>query len=550
MPKNILLYVGITILFLGTCITPSVTVDYVKKSSISVFKGNTLYVGGNGTGNYSKIQDAIDNTSDGDTVFVFDDSSPYYENIIISSSISLIGEDKNTTVIDGNMLGDVIRVGKGNYITGFTIKNCGANYNPPPDCDAGIDIHSNNNIITGNIIINNNNAAIYSYGNSNNIISDNFILENNGCGIAFLFSYNTTITNNIILNNTDAGILIAADDYKFNSISNNIVKYNEYGVILSSSHNKIITGNTIMFNNEYGIHLTDSTNNSIHFNTIQDNKVGIQFIFDSFNNTIFWNNFINNTINANDECNNIWDHGYPSGGNYWSDYKGKDDYHGYNQDVTGPDGIGDTSYNISQNLNQDRYPLMFPYDWPFQPIYLGLSEFYFGKTRLGSGYELHGHSVIYAKFLNVNSSLDELPLKIVLYFTVEMNYTMLLPFALSPLIAFGLQILNYSDYSWNAMKLKHHGHWIWNENVTQEIIIHPKDFKKGDELKLYVNISNIHVPTLNSPGNTKSWENILRIIFNTPVINKLLLYRWALPFLAPYNMINLEPLPAIVLRFQ
>ena len=44
----------------------------------SLSSGNTLYVGGSGEGNYSKIQDAINGASDGDTVFVYDDSSPYY----------------------------------------------------------------------------------------------------------------------------------------------------------------------------------------------------------------------------------------------------------------------------------------------------------------------------------------------------------------------------------------------------------------------------------------------------------------------------------------
>ena len=62
---------------------------------------STLYVGGVNPGNYSKIQDAINDSVDGDTVYVFDDSSPYYENIIVDKSINLIGEDKNTTVIHG-----------------------------------------------------------------------------------------------------------------------------------------------------------------------------------------------------------------------------------------------------------------------------------------------------------------------------------------------------------------------------------------------------------------------------------------------------------------
>jgi len=57
---------------------------------------------------------------------------------------------------------------------------------------------------------------------------------------------------------------------------------------------------------------------------------------------------------------NIWDDGYPSGGNYWSDYNGTDLFSGPYQNITGSDGIGDTPYVIDEN-NRDRYPLMKPW---------------------------------------------------------------------------------------------------------------------------------------------------------------------------------------------
>jgi len=60
-----------------------------------------LYIEGLNPGDYSKIQDALNNASDGNTVFVYDDSALYYENIASNVSIHLIGENRNTTSIEG-----------------------------------------------------------------------------------------------------------------------------------------------------------------------------------------------------------------------------------------------------------------------------------------------------------------------------------------------------------------------------------------------------------------------------------------------------------------
>jgi len=96
-----------------------------NKTDSSYFNenGGTLYVGGFGPNNYTKIQDAIDNASNGDTVFVYDDSSPYYENIGIDKSINLLGENRETTVISGNKDEEIVIIIKANHvnISHFTI---------------------------------------------------------------------------------------------------------------------------------------------------------------------------------------------------------------------------------------------------------------------------------------------------------------------------------------------------------------------------------------------------------------------------------------------
>ena len=83
-----------------------------------------LYVGGSGPGNYSRIQDAVDNASSGDTVFVYDDSSPYYESITINAGISLRGEHRNTTSIEGGNRAISIFT-DGVNVSGFRISNVG-----------------------------------------------------------------------------------------------------------------------------------------------------------------------------------------------------------------------------------------------------------------------------------------------------------------------------------------------------------------------------------------------------------------------------------------
>jgi len=91
--------------------------------------------------------------------------------------------------------------------------------------------------------------------------------------------------------------------------------------------------------------------------------MGIYLEEPPYDNVIYHNNFIGNSQQVYIKTPgyaNVWDNGWPSGGNYWSDYTGVDVMKGKNQDKPGSDGIGDTPYVINA-YNQDRYPLMKPY---------------------------------------------------------------------------------------------------------------------------------------------------------------------------------------------
>ena len=136
----------IILLFIYSSFTGFTMGFSVDKSQIFTYGGNTLYVGGGGLGNYSNIQDAIDNSSDGDTVFVFDDSSPYYENLIITKGIFLIGENRDTTIIDGSGHSNVIYIDADSvYVSSFTIQNGGLIFPY-----GGINIRSNYSTISNN----------------------------------------------------------------------------------------------------------------------------------------------------------------------------------------------------------------------------------------------------------------------------------------------------------------------------------------------------------------------------------------------------------------
>jgi len=314
--RKIIIFTLITLLIAINNVQSTETI--LKKSTNIILNGNTLYVGGSGPGNYSNIHDAIENASDGDTVFVF--NGIYSANIVIDKSISLIGEDQDYTIIEGESDGFLISA---DYvkITKFTIQKCGGFWH-----HSGIYVGSDHNTI------------------SHVSITNNGVLN----GIFLEYSFDNIITNNTIKNNNYYGIRL---------------DYSSYNIIVGNFVSNIITN---------GISLTSSSNNEIYSNTLKKcSHSGISICCSSEDNKLYHNNLINNSLNNGyDECNNFWDNDYPSGGNFWDDYAGVD--------VDG-DGIGDTPYPISGGINEDRYPLMKPYGSPEAPIIKGPANGRVGK---------------------------------------------------------------------------------------------------------------------------------------------------------------------------
>jgi parallel beta-helix repeat protein len=107
-----------------------------------------------------------------------------------------------------------------------------------------------------------------------------------------------------------------------------------------------------------------ATQNNIYGNIITQSAVGIN-ITGSNNNMIYNNNFIGNVVQLSISASTgtVLDSGFPSGGNFWSDYKQR--YPNANE--IDASGIWDTAYVIDAN-NKDHYPLKIPYGYKNNPI--------------------------------------------------------------------------------------------------------------------------------------------------------------------------------------
>lgn len=202
---------------------------------------------------YDEIQKAIDDndTLDGHTLFVR--NSVYYENIVINKTITLIGEDRETTIIDGDENGNGITITANQVnISGFTIRNCGN----------GTQVLSNSNRIANNNIIFTD-YALHLFSSSNNSVSGNTI-SNNDYGIYLSDASNNILTENNIVDNGASIQLVLSSN---NIISRNVLDDDFSGILIGLGYDNIIMDNVIRDNEFYGIYIIESVNLTIRNNS-------------------------------------------------------------------------------------------------------------------------------------------------------------------------------------------------------------------------------------------------------------------------------------------
>lgn len=177
---------------------------------------------------YQNITSGLAHASPDDTIYVY--NGTYYEKLTIDKPLSLTGENKFTTIIDGNNTENVIKITANNVnITHFTIRNSLLAYAF---------------------------SGVYANHSSGNNINYNIII-NNWDGIRLEHSSDNTLTYNNLSNNMEAIYLINSSN---NILTNNKILNNDFGIVLRNSNNSTAFHNNFINNSWKSISSIDSTN--------------------------------------------------------------------------------------------------------------------------------------------------------------------------------------------------------------------------------------------------------------------------------------------------
>ena len=258
----------------------------IKESYQPISTRGILYVGGSGEGNYSTIQDAINDSVNGDTINVY--SGTYSEKICINKSINLEGENKEKTIITkdtGHPGGKIITVTANQVnISNFTVTG-NWYWN-------GIYLSSSNNIIQNLNITYNKRGIMLSNTSHNNLISHNYLYEN---GIHLEVSCNNTIEENlfeyfsgIYLHDNSNYNMVSQNTFIYKSTGVDIKRNSDYNIIIDNFFTDIGLGSVMLWKN--------SKYNQILNNTIFKCRDGLINIQESCYNNVIGNNFSYNII--------------------------------------------------------------------------------------------------------------------------------------------------------------------------------------------------------------------------------------------------------------
>jgi len=319
--------------------------------------------------------------------------------------------------------------------------------------------HARNNTMTGNIATANSASGIHLKSSHDTSIRGN-TMAHNAAGIYLLGSSNVTVVRNNVTTN---GIGISLKDSANSSINENTVTGNSNGIQLRDSQHNMVCGNCITGNSHVGVVVLNpesgSANNTITRNKIAGNWGGIDD--DDYSSRIYHNNLLHNTEQT---CFSsppgFWDDGYPSGGNYWSDYTGIDVCSGPFQNETGNDGIGDSPYYSRFTAPVDRYPLMAPLPWTSHDV--GISDLRPSRNIVGQVRTLP----INVTLVNYGNSTESFNLTV---------YANDIPIATSDTILLASSDHTTLTFMWNTTSL-----CLGNYTLTVEISPLPNDADPSD----------------------------------------------------------------------
>ena len=299
---------------------------------------------------YPTIQAGILAANPGDIVYVR--KGGYAENVSISKSLTLQGEDRQNTVINGGGSGSVIHITASDVLVdGFTVTNGELGV----EITSGLPIH--HVTLKDLIVTSNTRNGIESHKSGGfHLIEDCIISKNRDYGLN-IHQFSRSIIRNCEVFGNSTG-LRPAWGWHILVKGNKIFQNQGSGIYLDSCYYSTLEGNLVYENGGSGIHITYiSSRNTIKENIVFSNRDGISV-------RLAWGGFGENRIYHNDLFRNqrqvaaskdsanfqYWDNGRLLGGNYWSGYKGQD---------ANNDGIGDTPYPMIPGA-RDRYPLVKP----------------------------------------------------------------------------------------------------------------------------------------------------------------------------------------------